>query len=789
MKRLMIMALIGCISIGANAQSYGCATDENLQQMLDNNPGSAAAYAENQEAFNQFAANNTASRADAEYIIPCVVHVLYSTCEGNISKAQIEDGIRLINDDFARTNPDTGSTRAPFLPFAANTGVEFRLARIDPDGDPTDGIVRVETSQAVGAQNNVKGISRWSSSNYMNIWIVESIANFTQGQGTILGYAQFPGSGSWTTYGLVVRNDAFGTIGTSNADGRTVTHEIGHCLNLYHTFQNGCGSSCAFSGDNVCDTPPAQSDPTYNCSFTTNTCSNDAAGGSAYSTNVPDMIENYMSYNSCQNLFTEGQKTRMVSALEFYSVLGTLVSEDNLRETGVLGLVEADFETEHDIICQFEPVTFSNKSFFTGEPQSWTFGGEAMPGESTESNPEVTFPYAGLQSVTYVAVDGDSTAETTRSVFVASNEGQFAPFTDDMEDLVSLPDDRWLARNIDQDEHVWKVTNEAAFSGEKSLKLDNFAKCGSRIDELVTQSFDFSPFSSVNVSFKVAFARTPDVNNCYLRMYSSKDCGKTWVLNWAKSTTQLQSVPSPVSGPFIPADASEWHSFTVSLTSAAYMVEGAMLKFEFGGVGGNNLFLDDLQFNGTFDGEQLLRAPEDGKQGMASDVLIDWKSAGFVENYEYEIDVSSNFDSQNKISGTTTFIDATPHNEDTEFLAEGLDVATTYYWRVRYIQGGTTSDWSDTWSFTVSESGVGIKEDKGSEISVFPNPTEGALTMTSTTGIDRVFVLDYTGRQVLDISGNGTTQLAINLDVPAGLYIVQIKTNNGGIHNTSVVIR
>ena len=219
------------------------------------------------------------------------------------------------------------------------------------------------------------------------------------------------------------------------------------------------------------------------------------------------------------------------------------------------------------------------------------------------------------------------------------------------------------------------------------------------------------------------------------------------------------------------------------------MIEGAMLKFEFGGVGGNNLYLDDVQFNGTFDGVQLLRAPEDGKTGMASDVLIDWKSAGFVETYEYEIDASAAFDSQNKITGTTTFIDATPHNEDTEFLAKGLDVATTYYWRVRYVQGGTSSAWSDTWSFTVSESGVGVKEEIIADVSIFPNPSNGALSMTSPLGMDRVFVLDYTGRQVLDISGNGTTQMAINLDVPAGLYIVQITTTDGAVHNNSVVIR
>ncbi|HRP60405.1 MAG TPA: M43 family zinc metalloprotease [Vicingus sp.] len=96
--------------------------------------------------------------------------------------------------------------------------------------------------------------------------------------------------------------------------GRTLTHEIGHCFNLYHTFQSGCGSNCGSSGDLCCDTPPV-STSSGSCNTSENTCSNDANGADPYGTDVLDQIENYMSYNSCQNMFSLDQKTRMMAVL------------------------------------------------------------------------------------------------------------------------------------------------------------------------------------------------------------------------------------------------------------------------------------------------------------------------------------------------------------------------------------------------------------------------------------------------------------------------------------------
>lgn len=787
MKIRLMIALLGCVTMSAYAQDYGCATDEHLEQYLNGSPEMQAAFLEQRQEFSQYVATKAASRGEADFIIPVVVHVFYSTCEGNISMSQIEDGIRILDEDFGRTNPDTNLTRAPYDEFAADAGIEFRLAKIDPSGDPTTGVVRVETSQAVNAQNNVKSISNWPSDEYMNIWVVESIYNFTGGSGMILGYAQFPGSGSWNTYGLVVRNDAFGTIGTSTADGRTVTHEIGHCLNLYHTFQDGCGGNCGFSGDDVCDTPPAAA-ATYNCSSSTNTCSNDATGASPYPNGTPDQIENYMSYNNCQNMFSLGQKDRMLSALEYYGVLEDLVSEQNLINTGVIGLVHADFTTDVDLICQFEPVTFSDASTQKGAASNWEFGGEAIPPTSTDGNPEVIFPYSGLYDVTYTAVDSGTADSTTKKVFVIATEGQFAPYTDDLEAAVSLPSSEWLDQNIDEDEYAWKITSDAAYSGEKSLKLDNFGKCGNRTDELISQSFDLSTFSSVNISFKEAFARSSGPTSVFLRIYGSSDCGETWGLVWSRSTTQLQSVTSQQNTPFIPADETEWNEFSVTINKQSYMQEGVIFKFSFTGVGGNNLYIDDFNVNGTFSGELLLRSPENGKQGLANDVLVDWKSAGFVDSYEYEIDQSSSFDGQNKISGTKAFETVEPNGNDTEFLAEYLDLGATYYWRVRYDQSGSTSDWSEVWNFTVSESGVGIKKVVESQINVFPNPSNGTVTINANDKIDRISILDHTGRVVYYQDAIRSTNMTIETNLAAGMYIMQVAVN-GSIANKSLIIR
>ena len=322
MRYTIILLFLSFLSYSLTAQNDWCATDEMLEEYLNASPANRAAFEAQEENIQKLIKTNSINnKSSNKIIIPVVVHVVHYNNQGNISKAQIEDGIRILNEDLQLLNADTSQIRTIFDPYKADLEIEFRLAQLDPNGQCTEGITRTNSPLTNSAQprNSVNGVALWNPNRYYNVWLVNSING--SGSGTTLGYAQFPNSGSLNTFGVVCRNDEWGSIGSAaGSNGRTVTHEVGHTLMLYHTFQGGCGNDCFSTGDGVCDTPPA-AQSTFGCNKSYNTCSNDAAGFSPYNSNVPDMLENYMSYDDCQYMFTVGQKTRAHSALNNISIL------------------------------------------------------------------------------------------------------------------------------------------------------------------------------------------------------------------------------------------------------------------------------------------------------------------------------------------------------------------------------------------------------------------------------------------------------------------------------------
>jgi len=241
--------------------------------------------------------------------IPAVVHVVWNTALQNISDAQIQSQINVLNQDFRRTNADSGQVPAVWQSIRGDARIEFFLATTDPNGNPTNGITRTQTQVASFSQagNPVKfaatgGAAAWPADQYLNIWVCQL-------GGGLLGYAQFPG-GPADTDGVVILHSAFGTTGTAAAPfdrGRSATHEIGHWLNLFHIWGDdgtGCGGS-----DEVGDTPNAGG-PNYGCpTFPSVTCGNGLNG---------DMFMNYMDYtdDACMYMFTVGQVARMQATLD-----------------------------------------------------------------------------------------------------------------------------------------------------------------------------------------------------------------------------------------------------------------------------------------------------------------------------------------------------------------------------------------------------------------------------------------------------------------------------------------
>ncbi|TYB76051.1 T9SS type A sorting domain-containing protein [Bizionia gelidisalsuginis] len=289
-----------------------CATDKfNAQQLAQfpNMMGSPAFEAMVQERINNTDFSKTSM---AVVTIPLVVHVLHNgEAEGvgaNISDAQVLSQITVMNQDFRRMAGTPGyNTNA----VGADVEVEFELAKQTEDGCPTDGINRVNICQdgvsSFAEMDSYKTQTIWDSSRYMNMWS----SKYVGALGGILGFAQFPG-GNPTTDGVSANYTTFGSSDyDTNNDfalnapydkGRTMTHEVGHYLGLYHTFQGGCNGV----GDEVSDTPPVAA-PNYGCPTGIDSCNNGTL----------DMVENYMDYTDdlCMNIYTIDQKARVTAVI------------------------------------------------------------------------------------------------------------------------------------------------------------------------------------------------------------------------------------------------------------------------------------------------------------------------------------------------------------------------------------------------------------------------------------------------------------------------------------------
>ncbi|MFN4123450.1 MAG: M43 family zinc metalloprotease [Flavobacteriales bacterium] len=577
----------------SHAQNLTCGTDHFVEQALLNNPQLREQMNALEDFTAQFEFESDPERANVR-IIPVVVHIIHNYGSENISRAQVLDAIRILNEDYKLQNQDQTSVIPEFQDRLANCNIEFRLARRDPQGNCTEGITRTASPLTFNAGDNVKQLVSWTTSRYLNIWVVESIGI---GAG---GYAYLPGSAPQASFdGIVVINRQFGSIGTStggNFAARTLTHEVGHYLNLRHPWgpsnNPGLATNCN-QDDGVADTPNTIGVANQSCNLAQVSC------GSL------DNVQNYMDYSSCAIMFTNGQNTRMQAALSSpVASRNNLWSANNLTFTGTSdGFVNecapiADFRPSISYACSGESVNFTDLSF-NGEITNWEWsfpGGN--PASSNLQNPSVVYSEPGTYSVTLTVSNNVGSNQRTRQQIItispsigAINAPAFEGFENAaFPQLSATTAENWLIESTGNNAFS-RVTN-AAFTGSASLRYNDALPTGA-VSSIISPTLNMrTATGTINATFRVAYARRTATSEDRLIVYVSRNCGRTWSPRFSKIGESLATVSGNFSS-FTPTSESQWRLETVNLAAFAND-ESVMLKFEITDGGGNAIFIDDI---------------------------------------------------------------------------------------------------------------------------------------------------------------------------------------------------
>lgn len=434
MKRLLslFVLLAGC-TLGYAQTIKNCGTVE--QDLINrakypNNPTLDDLEERIQLKVKEIEAARRAGRIQATILtIPVVVHVIHtgeSVGSGlNLSQAQVQAQLEVLNEDFRRMAGTPGFNNSP---VGADIELEFCLSPVDENGNQMaePGIDRVLRGNETWTKNQIESTLKpqtsWNPNIFYNIWTVD----FGGEDNLLLGYAQFPdesglpgipGGGSASTDGVVVQYTSFGSIDKGNFPimtppynhGRTLTHETGHWLGLRHIWGDGaCGN------DYVGDTPTHHAE-NRGCPTSKVSCDN---------VNV-EMPQNYMDYSddACMNIFTQGQKARILAVLELSPRRKQLVTTD-LCSSPVTAPPVADFTADGTFVLRGGEVTFTDLSSNFPKEWEWTFE-NGDPSTSNVRNPKIKYTTPGKFKVSLKSTNslGSSDVLTKEEYIEVSEEG------------------------------------------------------------------------------------------------------------------------------------------------------------------------------------------------------------------------------------------------------------------------------------------------------------------------------------------------------------------------------
>lgn len=605
MKTLIVLfSLLGVLESTAQQR---CIADEISKQLIDGDAQVKKVYDE-QEAFTKEFIQNYQSKEllkafrSSKYIIPTVFHIVHDGGKENMEDSLVQEAVEIINEYFNRGNTaELNSVANAFKPVIADVGIEFRLAKKDPKGNPTNGINHLYSSATNIGLDGSK-IKAWPRNQYLNIWVTRAVKADTTKFGT-LAYSMYPSTVDNLINNKVVDGVITKTVPVKSTinNRSTLAHEIAHYLNIQHVWGNSNEPGVACGDDAVDDTPITEGNQ-GGCDINLSECRQ----------GIIENEQNVMNYSDCAIMFTEGQKLRMWAALN--STVAdrmNLWSDENLKLTGVLDSNPplcapiAEFGTKTRYACIGQNIVLSDYTYNTNSyTREWTFPSDANVQSSQDKNPIVYFGEPGWKLIQLKVENAYGKSSIQKSLIYINGdvEIQATPFLENFEDPAAI--NKYAIINYDNNNTQFQHTNLTGYRSKNSLKLNLFKSQfdGDR-DEFITKSFDLSNLTDnqFNIEFDYSFAKFRDykidTNGAGLYVYLSKDCGVNWINVYYKKAHQL--IQGSADDDYVPQDIYSWRNEIIDLNKINavknWKIAGVKIRFVMVGLQfENNFYLDNL---------------------------------------------------------------------------------------------------------------------------------------------------------------------------------------------------
>ncbi len=630
----------------AGQKKHKCYTDEMQHHMHEQFPELKEEYDKLQQVYKEWDKEKFDAKSGEILTIPVVVHVVWSESNpaSNISDEQIYSQMEALNKAFRRTHSDTSETRDIFKSIAADIEIEFCLASVDPDGNPTLGITRTKTdidrfdvcdseegiTYPTGCEfmkfDSKGGKDAWDSRKYLNVWVVNALSDL------VLGYAMLPQGAPRSIDGFVAVHYAFGTTGTvveEYSGGATSVHEIGHWLGLGHPWgplpARDPDNSCDLD-DNISDTPTTRKENFF-CNFTINSCFSSQEG------DLPDMVENYMDYSDdrCANMFTLGQKNRMRRTLTgngyrasvaentaaceleltaYNPLLSNLVSPSD--DEANCALIDPVIEITN---LGTEPLNAVDIIYsLRGSDEVYTYSWNSETAIEAFKRTEVTLPQMAVTAdakqvktssngAIYELITNlknpitEEVSDTFTYEFSIKKTGYKKIVTEDFEGAL-FPPLFWT-----QNEREKFIKNEEVSFGEgqNSLYINNFEyeNAVDNVDHLTLREMDLSTSGDTVFTFHYAYAQrneneVPDE----LSIIITSNCEASWDTIFQSAGSDLATTAAVADSAFIPTLA-DWREVNIDLAPYSYG-RNTLIRFIQKRGEGNNLYIDNINLLPAF---------------------------------------------------------------------------------------------------------------------------------------------------------------------------------------------